>query len=47
MISQEFTINNSLTVGVPSTLTATVVVSVTVAGIVDATSTLDLDDILA
>ena len=47
MISQEFTINNSLTVGVPSTLTAAVVVSVTVAGIVDATSTLDLDDILA
>lgn len=47
MVSQEFTINNSLTVGVPSTLTATVVVSVAVAGIVDATSTLDLDDILA
>jgi len=47
MVSQEFTINNSLTIGVPSTLTATVVVSVAVAGIVDATSTLDLDDILA
>ena len=47
MISQEFTINNSLIVGGVSTLTATVVVSVAVAGIVDATSTLDLDDILA
>ena len=47
MVSQVFTINNSLTAGGTSTLTATVVVSVDVAGIVDATSTLDLDDILA
>lgn len=45
MVSQEFTINNSLTG--TSTLTATVIVGVAVAGIVDATSTLDLDDILA
>lgn len=47
MVSQELTINNSLTVGGTSTLTASVVVSVAVAGNTDATSTLDLDDILA
>lgn len=47
MVSQEFTINNSLTVGVASTLTASVVVGIAVAGPTDATSTLDLDDILA
>ena len=47
MVSQGFTINNSLIVGGTSTLSAAVIVSVAVAGIVDATSTLDLDDILA
>ena len=47
MVSQEFTINNSLVAGGTSTLTAYVVVSIAVAGSIDATSTLDLDDILA
>ena len=47
MVSQEFTINNSLIAGGTSTLTASVVVSIAVAGNTDATSTLDLDDILA
>ena len=47
MVSQEFTINNSLIVGGTSTLTASVVVSIAVAGNTDATSRLDLDDILA
>lgn len=47
MVSQEFTINNSLIVGGASTLAASVVVSIAVAGPTDATSTLDLDDILA
>ncbi len=46
MVSQEFTINNSLVAGGTSTLTASVVVSIAVAGSTDATSTLDLDSIL-
>jgi hypothetical protein len=47
MLSQEITINNSLIVGGTSTLSATVIVSVDVAGNIDATSTLNLDNILA
>jgi hypothetical protein len=47
MVSQEITINNSLIVGGASTLSAAVIVSVVTAGNIDATSTLNLDDILA
>jgi hypothetical protein len=47
MVSQTFTINNSLIVGGTSTLSIAVIVDVSVAGSTDATSTLDLDDILA
>ena len=47
MVSQEITINNSLTAGGTSTLSARVIVSVVTAGNTDATSTLNLDNILA
>ena len=47
MVSQEITINNSPVFGDTSTLSATVIVNVVTAGNIDATSTLNLDDILA
>ena len=47
IVSQEITINNSLTVGGTSTLAIAVIVQVTIAGTLDVTSTLDLDNILA
>ena len=47
MVSQEITINNSPVFGGTSTLSATVIVNVVTAGNIDATSTLNLDDILA
>jgi hypothetical protein len=46
MVSQTFAINNSLIVGGISTLAVAVVVQVSTAGSLDATSTLDLDSIL-